>query len=109
MPLPDPTATTLRFNLHGALILPKLSISLLTHLGLHHHSEGMQAGYTLDDVFLLTCSTIPAQCIAMLGVIAGIVRRLAGMWQGISKNVEWRNCVGMKSKFGRGPLPLVQM
>jgi hypothetical protein len=87
-PLPDPTATTLRFDLHGAPIPPELSISLPTHLGLHHHSEGARAGYTLDDVFLLTRSTVPAQRVAMLGVIAGILRRLAGMRQGISKDAE---------------------
>ena len=87
-PSPDPTATTLRFDLHGAPIPPELSISLPTHLGLHHHSEGARAGYTLDDVFLLTRSTVPAQRVAMLGVIAGIVRRLAGMRQGTLKDTE---------------------
>ena len=83
-PVPDPTAPTLRFDLHGAPIPPELSITLPTHLGLHHHAEGARAGYTLDDVFLLTRSTVPAQRVAMLGIVAGIVRRLAGMRQGTS-------------------------
>ena len=97
-PLPDPTATTLRFDLHGAPIPPELSIGLPTHLGLHHHSEGARAGYTLDDVFLLTRSTVPAQRVAMLGVIAGIVRRLAGMRQGISKDAKG---MGMEELRGK--------
>ncbi|PBK94668.1 hypothetical protein ARMGADRAFT_1011591 [Armillaria gallica] len=44
--------------------LDKLRSTLPTHLGLHHHAEGSHAGYTLDDVFLLTRA-------AMLGVLSG--------------------------------------
>jgi hypothetical protein len=85
-PLPDPTAPTLRFDLHGAPIPPELSATLPTHLGLHHHAEGARAGYTLDDVFLLTRSTVPAQRVAMLGIVAGIVRRLADLRRGTSSD-----------------------
>jgi len=90
-PLSDTTAPTLRFDLHGAPIPAELSISLPTHLGLHHHAEGARAGYTLDDVFLLIRSTVPAQRVAMFGIVAGIVRRLAGMRQcksGDAKGME---------------------
>ncbi|KAF8488706.1 RPAP1-like protein [Russula emetica] len=97
-PLPDPTATALRFDLHGAPIPPELSISLPTHLGLHHHSEGARAGYAFDDVSLLTRSTVPAQRVAMLGVVAGIVRRIVGMPQGISKDAEG---MGMEELRGK--------
>jgi RNA polymerase II-associated protein 1 len=83
-PLPDPAAPTLRFDLHGTPIPPTLSATLPTHLGLHHHAEGARAGYTLDDIFLLARSTVPAQRVVMLGVLAGVVRRVAGMWRGIS-------------------------
>ncbi len=68
-----------------------MSISLPTHLGLHHHAEGARAGYKIDDIFLLTHSTVPAQRVAMLGIVAGIVRRLAGMRQdksGDAKGME---------------------
>ncbi len=68
-----------------------MSISLPTHLGLHHHAEGARAGYTIDDIFLLTRSIVPAQRVAMLGIVAGIVRRLAGMRQdksGDAKGME---------------------
>ncbi len=87
-PLPDPTAPTLRFDLHGAPIPPELSATLPAHLGLHHHAEGAWAGYTLDDVFLLSRSTVPAQRVLMLGILAGIVRRLAGMRRGVSNDAK---------------------
>src|SRR6266702_2142252 len=87
-PLLDPAASTLRFDLHGAPIPPQLSVTLPTHLGLHHHAEGARAGYTIDDVFLLARSTVPAQRVVMFGIMAGITRRLAGMQRGISEDTE---------------------
>ncbi|KAI6105269.1 hypothetical protein EV401DRAFT_2213936 [Pisolithus croceorrhizus] len=51
----------LRFDLNGAPISPSLSETLPSHLGLHHHAEGNRAGYTLEDLFLLSRSTVPAQ------------------------------------------------
>lgn len=70
----DPSA--LRFDLHGALIPASLSASLPSHLGLHHHAEGSSAGYTIDDIFLLARSTVPAQRASMLGILAKIAHRL---------------------------------
>lgn len=87
-PLPDPTTPILRFDLRGAPIPPELSATLPTHLGLHHHAEGARAGYTLDDIFLLTRSTVPAQRAVMLGIVAGMVRRLASMRQGTSSDAK---------------------
>ena len=95
-PLPDPTVPALRFDLHGAPIPPTLSATLPTHLGLHHHAEGAHAGYTLDDIFLLARSTVPAQRVVMFGILAGVVRRLAGIRRGISKETE-----GMEELRGR--------
>ncbi|KAH9922029.1 hypothetical protein B0H21DRAFT_766415 [Amylocystis lapponica] len=69
--------TTLRFDLSGTPIPPGLSSTLPTHLGLHHHADGAHAGYTLDDVFLLSRSTVPAQRASMLGILSGIARWLA--------------------------------
>uniref|UniRef100_A0A0W0EV38 Uncharacterized protein n=1 Tax=Moniliophthora roreri TaxID=221103 RepID=A0A0W0EV38_MONRR len=40
---------------------------------LHHHAEGKRAGYTLDDIFLLSRSKVPAQRAAMLGILKGVV------------------------------------
>ena len=74
---PDPTAYSPRFDLHGHIIPPSLSSTLPTHLGLHHHAEGAHAGYTLDDIFLLSRSTVPAQRTTMLSVLARIANRLS--------------------------------
>ncbi|KZT69607.1 hypothetical protein DAEQUDRAFT_765434 [Daedalea quercina L-15889] len=74
--LSTPTESTLRFDLTGTPIPPELSATLPTHLGLHHHADGDHAGYTLEDIFLLSRSTVPAQRATMLGVLSRIVRRL---------------------------------
>ncbi|KAI6140628.1 hypothetical protein BKA82DRAFT_154479 [Pisolithus tinctorius] len=72
----SPDSSELRFDLNGAPIPPPLSETLPSHLGLHHHAEGNRAGYTLDDIFLLSRSTVPAQRASMLGVLAKVVHRL---------------------------------
>ncbi|KAI0058241.1 hypothetical protein BV25DRAFT_1919451 [Artomyces pyxidatus] len=81
-PPPDPGASTTRFDLKGAPIPPAQSTALPTHLGLHHHAEGTHAGYTLDDIFLLARSSVPAQRATMLGVLSKIARRLGAMRRG---------------------------
>ncbi|KAF9231920.1 hypothetical protein BU15DRAFT_67919 [Melanogaster broomeanus] len=65
-----------RFDLNGAPIPASLSATLPSHLGLHHHAEGTRAGYTIEDIFLLSRSTVPAQRVSMLGILAKIARRL---------------------------------
>ncbi|KAI0265687.1 hypothetical protein BC834DRAFT_174223 [Gloeopeniophorella convolvens] len=94
-PPPDPSGPKLRFDLHGAPISPELSAKLPAHLGLHHHSEGARAGYTLDDIFLLVRSTVPAQRTVMFGILAGIARRLGGMRRG-----DWKYMEGMEELLG---------
>ncbi|RDX48837.1 hypothetical protein OH76DRAFT_1351732 [Lentinus brumalis] len=75
---PEEEATpNVRFDLNGTPISAKRAASLPTHLGLHHHAEGSHAGYTLEDIFLLSRSTVPAQRATMLGVLAKIAHRLA--------------------------------
>ncbi|KAK0503628.1 hypothetical protein EDD18DRAFT_1242794 [Armillaria luteobubalina] len=64
----------LRFDLSGNPIPSSISLTLPTHLGLHHHAEGSHAGYTLDDIFLLTRSSVAAQRAAMLGVLSGVAQ-----------------------------------
>ncbi|KAK0185664.1 hypothetical protein F5146DRAFT_1070960 [Armillaria mellea] len=64
----------LRFDLSGNPIPSSTSLTLPTHLGLHHHAEGSHAGYTLDDIFLLTRSSVAAQKAAMLGVLSGVLQ-----------------------------------
>ncbi|KAI0354834.1 hypothetical protein OH77DRAFT_1511920 [Trametes cingulata] len=68
---------TIRFDLTGTPIPAHLSSKLPTHLGLHHHAEGSHAGYTLEDIFLLSRSTVPAQRASMIGLLAKIAHKLA--------------------------------
>jgi hypothetical protein len=75
-------ASALRFDLSGTPIAPSISSVLPTHLGLHHHAEGTHAGYTLEDILLLSRSSVPAQRATMLGVLARIARRLASLVRG---------------------------
>ncbi|TFK40500.1 hypothetical protein BDQ12DRAFT_679536 [Crucibulum laeve] len=79
---PDMTSSSLRFDLHGNPIALALSSTLPTHLGLHHHAEGEHAGYTLDDIFLLSRSTVPAQRANMLGILARIAEKIAKVRKG---------------------------
>ena len=74
-----------RFDLHGTPISASLSASLPSHLGLHHHAEGCHAGYTIDDIFLLARSTVPAQRASMLGILAKIAHRLCQQFR-LSRN-----------------------
>ena len=71
-----PSISTVRFDLVGKPVPVELSSSLPTHLGLHHHAEGEHAGYTLDDLLLLSRSTIPAQRASVLRVLARVADRL---------------------------------
>jgi hypothetical protein len=80
---PESEATSSpRFDLTGKPVPSSLSSTLPTHLGLHHHAEGEHAGYTLDDVFLLSRSSVPAQRATMLGVLVRIARRVARLRHG---------------------------
>lgn len=74
---PSTSPTALRFDLAGKPISPADAEKLPTHLGLHHHAEGKHAGYTLDDIFLLSRSTVPAQRTSMLDVLSKITRQLS--------------------------------
>ena len=56
----------LRFDSTGTPIPPSVSLSLPTHLGLHHRAEGF---YTLDELILLTRSSISAQRSTILEVL----------------------------------------
>ncbi|KAI6136210.1 hypothetical protein F5141DRAFT_1185256 [Pisolithus sp. B1] len=83
-------SSELRFDLNGAPISPSLSETLPSHLGLHHHAEGNHAGYTLEDLFLLSRSTVPAQRALMLGVLAKVAHRLDRLAELAGKEGELR-------------------
>jgi hypothetical protein len=75
-PSSEASSSSVRFDFTGAIISPSLVSTLPTHLGLHHHSDGTHAGYTLDDIFLLSRSSVPAQRVSMLGILTRIAGKL---------------------------------
>ena len=90
-------ASTVRFDLDGKPIPAELSSSLPVHLGLHHHAEGEHAGYTLDDLLLLSRSTVPAQRASILRVLARVtghlVRNLAGDFSNGVEELRGQECL----------------
>ncbi|KAG9002460.1 hypothetical protein FRB94_003871 [Tulasnella sp. JGI-2019a] len=68
------TTSTTRYDLAGQPITASLQTSLPTHLGLHHHGGDQdQAGYTIEDLLLLSRSTVPAQRASMLAVLGKVL------------------------------------
>ena len=71
------TSASTRYDLQGNPIPTRLVRELPSHLGLHHHAQSESAaGYTFDDLLLLSRSTMPAQRAAMLGVMSRVLRRI---------------------------------
>lgn len=63
-----------RFDFAGALIPP--TEDLPTHLGLHHHGEEPErAGYSLQELFLLSRSQLNQQRSLALGTLANILSK----------------------------------
>ncbi|KAJ6503486.1 hypothetical protein C8R47DRAFT_205566 [Mycena vitilis] len=85
-PSAQPPPNSLRFDLAGNPLAGPLHASLPTHLGLHHHApdaDGLQhAGYTLDDVFLMSRSGVKAQRAAGMRMLAGVARWVGAVHRG---------------------------
>ncbi|KAJ6612794.1 hypothetical protein B0H10DRAFT_2051136 [Mycena sp. CBHHK59/15] len=87
-PLPSaaPSSDALRFDLSGKPLAAPLHSSLPTHLGLHHHApdaDGVQrAGYTLDDVFMMSRSGVKAQRSAAMRILVGVARWIGAVHRG---------------------------
>ncbi|KAH8835112.1 hypothetical protein DL96DRAFT_1572861, partial [Flagelloscypha sp. PMI_526] len=65
----------IRFDLTGTPIPEAQVETLPTHLGLHHHADpSARAGYTLDDIFLLSRSTVTNQRATMVELLTGVSR-----------------------------------
>ncbi|KAJ3890475.1 hypothetical protein GG344DRAFT_49463 [Lentinula edodes] len=100
----------LRFDLNGTPIPSSKILSLPTHLGLHHHAEGTRAGYTLDDIFLLTRSTVRAQRAAMLEVLVGVTRwlRTSGTKEDVDIEAARKSLLNLPNPEGSGIPPLLK-
>ncbi|KAI5996033.1 hypothetical protein F5J12DRAFT_854794 [Pisolithus orientalis] len=97
----SPDSSELRFDLNGAPIPPPLSETLPSHLGLHHHAEGNRAGYTLDDIFLLSRSTVDGNSPDKIAELVGKEGKhrkqaLAAGLSAISERVVWECLVGIE-------------
>ena len=69
-PADDPSLVWLiPYRSAGTPIPPSVNLSLPTHLGLHHQAEGSRAGYTLDELLLLTRSSVRVQRSTTLEVL----------------------------------------
>ncbi|KAJ3337980.1 hypothetical protein HDU93_000243 [Gonapodya sp. JEL0774] len=74
----DPILGT-RFHLSGAPIPPSASLTLPSHLALHHHADNPEAaGYTVTELVGLARSRYPAQKAVGGRAVAGLVRWCAG-------------------------------
>ncbi|XP_059209023.1 RNA polymerase II-associated protein 1 isoform X2 [Centropristis striata] len=74
-----------RFDFAGALIPP--NEDLPTHLGLHHHGEEPErAGYSLQELFLLSRSQLNQQRTLALSTLASVISKArAGGYQSVLK------------------------
>ena len=80
----------------GTPIPPSVSLSLPTHLGLHHHAEG---SYTLDELILLTRSSISTQRSTILEVLGKEnLKYLLLRYASISPKIHWGNDLTAKKK-----------
>ncbi|KAL1523332.1 hypothetical protein AB1Y20_018278 [Prymnesium parvum] len=62
-----------RFDFEGLLVDKERAAAIPVHEGLHHHGEDPAApGYTLAELMRLSRSTVPAQRVQMLRVLAAV-------------------------------------
>lgn len=74
--------SALRFDFKGRLLPPRLSRSIPTSVGLHHHGLAPEAaGYTVEELCILARSAVPAQrCIAFQTLGRILFRLGKGEW-----------------------------
>lgn len=74
--------TALRFDFKGRLLPPRLSRTIPSSVGLHHHGLAPEAaGYTVEELCILARSAVPAQrCIAFQTLGRILFRLGKGEW-----------------------------
>jgi len=61
--------SSLRFDFSGKPIKKEIAADIPTHQGLHHHGlDPEEPGYTINELFILTRSNVPAQRVIGLQV-----------------------------------------
>ncbi|KAG5925705.1 hypothetical protein E4U42_004038 [Claviceps africana] len=81
-PHPEIAVSALRFDFRGRFLPPRLSRSIPSTKGLHHHGEAPEAaGYTIAELSRLARSAVPAQRCIAFQTLGRILYRLGrGEW-----------------------------
>jgi RNA polymerase II-associated protein 1 len=81
-PHPEIAISALRFDFRGQFLSPRISRSIPSSKGLHHHGQAPEAaGYTIEELAHLARSAVPAQrCIAFQTLGRILYRLGTGEW-----------------------------
>ncbi|KAF4470837.1 rhoptry [Fusarium albosuccineum] len=81
-PHPEIAISALRFDFQGRFLSPRVSRSIPSSKGLHHHGEAPEAaGYTIAELARLARSAVPAQRCMAFQTLGRILYRLGlGEW-----------------------------
>ncbi|KAJ6781349.1 hypothetical protein PWT90_02760 [Aphanocladium album] len=81
-PHPEIPVSALRFDFRGRFLSPRVSRSIPSSKGLHHHGEAPEAaGYTVSELARLARSAVPAQRCMAFQTLGRILFRLGnGEW-----------------------------
>jgi hypothetical protein len=118
-PHPEIAVSALRFDFRGRFLSPRVSRSISSAKGLHHHGEAPEAaGYTVAELAMLARSAVPAQRCMAFQTLGRIMYRLGrgewgkgendhiamGVWNAIKKGkaLETLNAAAMVEGGHRG-------
>lgn len=81
-PHPEISVSALRFDFRGRFLSPRVSRSIPSSIGLHHHGDAPEAaGYTIAELARLARSAVPAQRCIAFQTLGRILYRLGrGEW-----------------------------
>ncbi|KAK7210510.1 hypothetical protein V2G26_017688 [Clonostachys chloroleuca] len=81
-PHPEIAISALRFDFRGRFLSPRVSRTIPSSVGLHHHGEAPEAaGYTIDELSRLARSAVPSQRCIAFQTLGRILFRLGnGEW-----------------------------
>lgn len=101
-PHPEIPVAALRFDFRGRFLSPRVSRSLPSSKGLHHHGEAPEAaGYTVSELARLARSAVPAQRCMAFQTLGRILFRLGNGEWGKSINDPIAMGVWKAAKDGR--------
>ncbi|CAG9991379.1 unnamed protein product [Clonostachys byssicola] len=100
-PHPEIAVSALRFDFRGRFLSPRVSRTIPSSVGLHHHGEAPEAaGYTIDELSRLARSAVPSQRCIAFQTLGRILFRLGnGEW---GKTVDDPIAMGVWSSVKKG-------